>query len=91
VTHTVIGAGRMAKQSAIRAAEDPNEALGRWIAHRQAAKGEYSKILNERENELLAANANCGSRSSKFQNATTELEEARLERDEIRGVVTAGH
>jgi hypothetical protein len=77
----------MAKQSAIRAAEDPNEALGRWIAHRQAAKGEYSKILNERENELLAANASCGSRSSKFQNATTELEEARLERDEIRGVV----
>lgn len=77
----------MAKKSPINSAEDPNEALGRWIAHRQAAKGDYSKILNERENELLAANASCGAKSSKFQTATSELEEARLQRDEIHGVI----
>ena len=77
----------MAKQSPIKTAEDPNEALGRWIAHRQAAKQEYSKILNERENELLDANARCGLKSSKFQNGASELEEAKLQRDEIYGVI----
>jgi hypothetical protein len=77
----------MAKQSPIKTTEDPNEALGRWIAHRQAAKGEYKKILNERENELLAANASFGAKSSRFQSANSELEEAKLQRDEIHGVI----
>jgi len=77
----------MAKSSAEPVKEDPNVALGRWLAQRQGAKSEYSKVLNERENELLEASARCGPKSSRFEDTAGELEEAKLQREEIYGVV----
>ncbi len=68
-------------------AEDPREALGRWLSYRQDAKSEYSKILNERQNELIGANAAAGPRSARYQQARQDLEEARIEKDGIYGVV----
>ena len=67
--------------------EEPNEALGRWKALRQGAKSDYRKILNERENELLEANTRFGPKSLRFQNARADLEEAELQRHEIRDVL----
>ncbi|MBZ0228483.1 MAG: chloride channel protein [Bauldia sp.] len=77
----------MTNRSAIDSSEDPQEALGRWKAHRQAAKVDYRKILNERENALLEANARCGPKSQRVQNARDDLEDAELQRQEIHSVL----
>lgn len=68
-------------------AEDPHEALGRWIAQRQAAKANYVKLINERENALLEPNQRFGPRSTRFASAHSELEEARLQRHEVQSVI----
>ena len=59
---------------------------GGWLSGK-ARRARYSKILNERENELLAASARSGPRSNRFKEAASEIEEAKLQRDEIYGVV----
>jgi hypothetical protein len=55
----------MAKKSPETHYEDPKEALGRWLAQRQAAKNDYKKVLNERENELLEASGRSGPKSNR--------------------------
>lgn len=68
-------------------AEDPRDALGRWLAQRQAALNDYKAIINERENALLDPNQRFGPTSSAFSHARSELEEARLQRQQIQGVL----
>jgi hypothetical protein len=55
---------------------DENAALAKWQGERFAARQQYEKVLNKRENELLDASGRVGPKSKAFENNAKDLHEA---------------
>ena len=50
-----------------------------WIAQRHSSEGDYRRVLNERENDLLALNEASGPRSNAHMAALREAHDAQLQ------------
>jgi hypothetical protein len=66
---------------------DNREGLALWISQRASAFAEYKRVLNERENDLLALSEAKGTRSAANKDAERQLHDARVEYGQIKGVI----
>ena len=55
-----------------------------WIAQRHSSEGDYRRVLNERENDLLALNEASGPRSNAHMAALREAHDAQLQFNQIK-------
>jgi hypothetical protein len=76
-----------AKIHQVNRSGDPEEDLARWLGLRQKHRSEYVKLLNERKNELLAAQIDHGPRSDAYRNTKRESERHESQFDRISAVI----
>jgi hypothetical protein len=77
----------MARPAANDTPRDNREALAMWVAQRHSSEGDYRRVLNERENDLLALNEAAGPKSNAHLAALREAHDATLQFNQIKTAV----